>query len=214
MNARKIKIAASFAAATLALSGCNAGNAETPMQHPSKETPASPTKASPSPTPTPSNTNEYKPASAAGPAENVPVPKMPAEAQENTEKGATAFAEHYFELINYAVQSNDAEALKKVTSRECEVCGRSLIDPAGRAQLSGKWQVGGEHSYEVLDSYKSSKDKAIVSVRFEVAAAEFYIKPNELESSKKKRPLKVAALGMEYDSGWKVYIIDIEKPSK
>ena len=58
MNARKIKIAASFAAATLALSGCNIGNAETPTQHPSKETSTSPTKVPQSPTTTPSKKNE------------------------------------------------------------------------------------------------------------------------------------------------------------
>lgn len=214
MDTPKIAVVASFAAVALALSGCSTGNAEEPTSSASTVE-AAPSATSPkSVSPSASETDKYEPASANGPAKNVPVPNLPATAKKNSEEGAAAFAEYYFELINYVIQTNDAEPLKKSTTRECEICGKSLIDPAGRAQISGKWQVGGEHIYEVVDSYKSSSDKAIVTVRFEVESADFYIKPNELESSKDKRPSKVAGLGMTYDSGWKVYIIDIEKSSK
>ncbi|WP_417364205.1 DUF6318 family protein [Glutamicibacter arilaitensis] len=202
MNARKITIAASFAAAALALSGCNAGNAETPTQQPSKEASASPTKASQSPTPTPSKKNEYKPASAAGPAENVPIPKMPAEAKENTEEGAAAFAEYYFELINYVIETNDPEPIKPVTSRGCTVCGRSVIDTATLAQRTGKWQVGGKHYASVIDSYKLTKKKAVVSVRYKVDQSKFYIKPNQLESDLEKIPSSILALELSFDGKW------------
>ncbi|WP_146112235.1 DUF6318 family protein [Arthrobacter sp. MYb222] len=214
MDTRKIAVVASVAAVALALSGCNAGNAEGPKSSPSTAAVNSSATPSGSATSSVGETHKYQPASATGPARNVPVPKMSAAAKKNSEEGATAFAEYYFEVINYVIQTNDGEPLKKSTTRQCEVCGKSLIDPAGRAQISGKWQVGGEHSYQVIDSYKSSNNKAVVTVRFEVAAANFYIKPNELESRKDKRPSKTAAIGMEYDSGWKVYIIDIETPSK
>lgn len=166
--------------------------------------PASVAPKSPSSAPTSANSKKYKPGTARGPAVNVPVPGLPIAAKEQSESGASAFAKNYFDLINYTVETNDPEPLKKYSQRKCEICGTALIDPAGRAQITGTWQVGGQHTYKVVNNYKPSKDRATVSVRFEVAESVFYTTPGKVESRNPKTTSEVAALSLEYDSGWKV----------
>lgn len=137
---------------------------------------------------------------------------MPAAAKEKSTDGASAFAEYYFELINYSIETNDSEPLKKHTLRECYVCATTIIDPTDQAKTSGKWQVGGRHHVKIFDSYMPDKKTAIVSVRFEIDSATFYTKANDPDSEKKKRPSQVAALGMEFDDSWSVYLIDLDDP--
>lgn len=209
------KIAVILSTAVL-LAGCSS---EAAPPSPSKSesdqpAPASVAPTSPSSAPASEISKEYKAGTAKGPAVNVSIPKLPTTAKEQSESGASAFAKYYFDLINYTVETNDPEPLKKNTTRECEICGTALIDPAGRAQITGKWQVGGQHKYKVVDIYKPSKNRATVSVRFEVAESVFYTTPGKVESRNTKSPSKVAALGLEYDSGWKVYTVIFEETNR
>lgn len=174
---------------------------------------ANATEASKSSARSPSEKKKYQPASASGPAENVPLPGIPSAAKERTADGAVAFAEYYFDLINFAIETNDSAPIKKYTLRECYVCATAIIDPADQAKVTGKWQVGGRHHVKVFDSYMPDKKTAIVSARFEIDPATFYLKPNTPSSKKAKRPSQVAALGMEFEEGWKIYLIDIEEPA-
>lgn len=195
------------------ITGCDASSSSQSSTSPTTTGKESQT-ISPSPseaTASATKTASYKPGTAKGPAVNVPLPKLPQAAKERTEAGATAFAKYYFDLINYTVETNDAEPLKRNTMRGCEVCGTALIDPAGRAQITGKWQVGGQHHFKVVDTFLPSKDNATVSVRFDVEEAIFYIKPGKIESRSAKVDSSVAALGLKYDSGWKVYVIQFEE---
>lgn len=68
---------------------------------------------------------------------------MPNEAKNFTEKGASSFVEYYFGLLNYTIESNDANAVKRLSSEGCQLCNRSIIDEAENAKKSGEWQVGG-----------------------------------------------------------------------
>lgn len=216
MSARKIACVALLAASSIALAACESGPETPPTPTPaqSQEKPTSSAAPTQSSSSSPKETEEYKPASAKGPAENVPIPKMPAQASENTAEGAAHFAEYYFELINYLVESNDSTPLKRVTSRACELCGEYLIDPAARAQVSGKWQVGGEHKFRVTDSYMSAKNKAAVSMAYSIDEAEFYFIPNELDSTEKSTDSMRLTLAIEYANGWKVQKIIIIEDRK
>ena len=55
------------------------------------------TSAVASETATPSATPKYKPASADGPAENVPVPTMPSDAALKSQQGLESFIPYWFE---------------------------------------------------------------------------------------------------------------------
>lgn len=206
MNARKFVTVALVATCAFALSACASSPSPTKPTMSAKshstESASSPEISSSS-----NNAEEYKPATSKEPAKNVALPKMPAAAKSPTADGARAFSEYYFDIINYAVETNDSQPLKNVSTHSCQVCGESLIDPADAAKRAGSWQVGGKHSYEVLDSYMSAKNKAAVTMSFETDKSVLY-------SSDKRKPLEVPeskaeiiALGIEFNDGWKVYRI-------
>lgn len=49
-------------------------------------------------------------------------PEMPAEAEEQTEEGAIAFATHYLELINYTGRYPEVGVLEPLAAESCESC--------------------------------------------------------------------------------------------
>ncbi|UXN30765.1 DUF6318 family protein [Glutamicibacter sp. M10] len=140
MRIREALLLASVVALTLC--SCVSGpedqqqpNGTTTSVRPSE---SSQTAKSSGPKPTPS----YRPASASGPAVNVPTPKFPAEATRNSEKGAAAFVDYYFDLVNFVGETYDTKQIKLVTTRQCEVCGVGIIDPADLGNEIDAWQVG------------------------------------------------------------------------
>ncbi|MFD1375874.1 DUF6318 family protein [Micrococcus antarcticus] len=207
MDTRKIAVVASVAAVALALSGCNAGNTEGPKTSPSAAIETSPNPVSTAEKPSPAESLKYKPASADGPAENVPVPERPALAGEYSEDGAAAFTKFYFDLVNYSIETNDAAPLKKVTTKECIVCGVSIIDEATEAEELGKWQVGGKHHPKILDAYITGENLAAVTVEYTADNAEIYLAPHELASKLDKLEPTTVAVGVKFDRDWKVYEI-------
>ena len=101
------------------------------------------TASSSATTPTPTPTPTYKPASAAGPAENVPLPVMPEEAKVQSKEGLEAFARHWYDLVNYGYETGDVGPVEAISGPACVVCDTfyRIID----AGFSGDdWIAGGE----------------------------------------------------------------------
>ena len=73
-------------------------------------------------TPTPTPTTRYKPGSAKGPAENVPLPVVPVEAKTASKVGLEAFAEYWYETANYGYETGDTSLTQAVSGPECETC--------------------------------------------------------------------------------------------
>jgi hypothetical protein len=91
------------------------------------------------------------PASAAGPAVNIPVPEKPALADENSVEGLEAFTKWWVGLVNYGIATNDFAPMWQVTDQGCVTCGN--IEASIREVYSeGGWQVGGEVSVEGFGS--------------------------------------------------------------
>ncbi|WP_417364211.1 DUF6318 family protein [Glutamicibacter arilaitensis] len=200
MEKRKITIIMLFTTTAIALSGCNLVNADTPTNSHS----AKPSTASESPT---VDAKKYKAASADGPAENVIVPKIPAVAKEKSQEGASAFAKYYFDLVNYTIETNDVEPLTEVTSKDCIVCGVSIIDEATEAKRLGKWQVGGMHHAKILDSNLTGKNQAAVIVAYTADKAQIYLAENDMSSELDVLELTTVSVEMKYNHGWKVHEI-------
>jgi len=97
---------------------------------PAPLTPA-PTSASPSPT-----------ATSADPAT---PPPLPAAAKKQTVAGAKAFAEYYWEMVNYAQASGEVDPLVALASPTCEGC-RGGTDGLRRFFDAGGKVVGGVYS--------------------------------------------------------------------
>ena len=149
----KLRIVPIVLLATL-LSGCSlvsfqpaadTAEAETAAAAPSST--ATETKETPTPTPSPS----YSQASGAGPAANVELPVLPAVARQDTKEGLMAFAEYWFELVDYTYQTGDSEPLRAVTTPECGVCG-GMYGRIPETYANGGWVEGGLVEMEKLES--------------------------------------------------------------
>ena len=112
--------------------------------------------ASPTPTPTPTAA-AYKPATAEGPAENVPLPVMPELAKQESKEGLREFARYWYVLMNYSFETGDVGQLKQISDPGCVLCKRAyeMLDIGYENQdwiVGGKFTVHGTQSNYVLTS--------------------------------------------------------------
>lgn len=131
---------AAIAVSVLLLVGC--AGAGTPGSNPEGSGSAG-ASISATPTPTPTPTQPYKPASASGPAENVPVPVLPAVAKTQTKEGLEAFTRYWFQVLSYAYETGDIKPLKSVSDPGCVFCN-GLIKNVSNAWSEGQWISGGK----------------------------------------------------------------------
>ena len=99
--------------------------------------------ASPSPSPV------YRPASAQGPAENVPLPKLPKLAKQKSKEGLIAFAEYWYALLNYGYETGDVEPVKAISGPDCVACN-GFYKAMASAYSNNDWVTGG--SVEIVSS--------------------------------------------------------------
>ncbi|WP_461170302.1 DUF6318 family protein [Arthrobacter sp. Z1-15] len=119
-------------AAVLVLGGCSgsgddpgaeAAEGNSSSAAPSGGSAGTTASASASATPTPTPTAAaYKPATAEGPAENVPLPVMPELANVKSKEGLEAFARYWFDLVNYGYETGDTSPVQELSGPECELC--------------------------------------------------------------------------------------------
>ena len=141
-------VSLALAGSLVALSACSGADDPDADAAQSPSSSVSPS-ASPTPTPTPSAT--YKPASAEGPAENVPLPVMPEEAKVESKEGLIAFARYWYELVNYGYETGDVEPVKAFTLDPCRDCSRYL-QVVSDGYVDTDWIVGGQITVHGLDS--------------------------------------------------------------
>lgn len=167
------------------------------------ESPA-PTSAKPTPSPTPKSTPTPVPASSKGPAQNWPVPVMPAVAKEKSEAGIKAFALHYYDLVEYTIQTNDTVPIKKVTMKTCLVCGESYIDPFDNSKKAGSWLVGAPFNMKVTKTILQPKN-GIALFTTQQGEIVIYMSDGTLQgkfpASKKPDP---GTRLLAWDEGWHV----------
>ncbi|MPY11205.1 DUF6318 family protein [Arthrobacter bussei] len=84
---------------------------------------------------------EPRPASSAAPAANLPIPAVPAEADEESREGLEAFTSHWLSLLSYSYEANDLEPLRAVSDPACTFCADAETAMAQIYQLG--WALGG-----------------------------------------------------------------------
>jgi hypothetical protein len=107
--------------ALLLTSACGGDSSASPTPSPSRS--PSPTATSTTPTP----------------------PALPAAAKKNTKAGAIAFVRHYVEVLNYAQESGDVEAIRELSSTACETC-KSVAGVISDLYERGGTVKGGERT--------------------------------------------------------------------
>ncbi|WP_255220893.1 DUF6318 family protein [Arthrobacter luteolus] len=156
------------------LSGCSgsgdrdADAAETPSVSSSSSSPEAP-----SPSPSPSAV--YKPASAEGPAENVPLPVMPEEAKVESKEGLIAFARHWYDLANYGYETGDVEPVKATSGTSCSGCTRYL-SVVERGFSANDWMAGSLIDFRSVhsDYVLTPEGRYQVLIQFTQEPIEFY----------------------------------------
>ncbi|GAA1918327.1 hypothetical protein GCM10009688_24260 [Arthrobacter gandavensis] len=153
-------VSLALAGSLVALSACSGADDPDADAAQSPSSSVSPS-ASPTPTPTPSAT--YKPASAEGPAENVPLPVMPEEAKVESKEGLIAFARYWYELINYGYETGDVEPVKAVSGPDCFAC-QSFYEVVQSGFQDSDWMAGAGIEVQGADSSFARTDEGYVQV--------------------------------------------------
>ena len=84
---------------------------------------------------------EYVPASEDGPAQNVPKPQMPEEMKEETEDGAKAAVQYWWDTMTYLQRTGDAEPMKAISAETCTFCN-SFAGAMSTIYSEGGWHEG------------------------------------------------------------------------
>lgn len=102
----------------LVLTGCGNSDGDDEGTSGATSTPTTTTSTQPS-------EGEYVPASADGPAQNVPVPELPEEAKEQSIEGAEATLEYWWKTLEYLYLTGDSEPLENVSDSNCVTCNNN-----------------------------------------------------------------------------------------
>lgn len=134
-------ILALLIAGALALAGCSSPPKTAATTPPVSAPPTS--EPATTPAPTPSAAAIYKPATAKGPAENVPVPVLPEKAKEFSKEGLIAFTKYWYSTLGYAFETGDPEPMMTVTGPDCPTC-KAMKAAVVPWHTEGRWIVGGQ----------------------------------------------------------------------
>lgn len=146
----------------VALTGCTVDNDGTPEE----TVTMSPAEAA------------YIPASADGPAQNVPKPVLPTVASENSPEGAIATVSYFWDAIDYGRLTGETEYAGDVAHYVCDLC-TTLIYRWEQIYEDHAWAVlHDETQLEVTEThgYFDDQDDRWIAVRFAMTepASDFY----------------------------------------
>lgn len=212
MSARKIACLVLFVAVSISVTACDSSTPVTPTATLASESSDGTNTSAPETTP-PTRTSDdlYHEATAESPAKNVKIPTFPNAAKKNNEQGASAFTAHYFALINYTGESTESGPIKNLSSSRCQECFESIIDPADHSKSIGEWQVGGKYHATIIDAYKSSEQRALVTVEFTSDAFKTYMQPNMVAGEYSEVKATIATFQLKFTNRWQVEKILMEE---
>lgn len=139
-----LRVLSSAAVLSLLLVGCGSdddGGGST--QSPTNIAPSDPTASASD------SAEEYVPASAEGPAQNVPKPTKPALADEESVEGAQAFLDYLSDARAYAQQTGDTSLAREVTAEQCGSC-MEHYDNLDSHYEAGGWASRGYEKFTIL----------------------------------------------------------------
>ncbi|WP_139194759.1 DUF6318 family protein [Arthrobacter sp. UCD-GKA] len=212
MFAKFKKVMLVFCSGALVLTAAGCGGSAEPLE-PTKSPPtpeATATSSPPTPSPTPSAKPTPTPVagSSKGPAKNWPIPEMPEAAKKKNEAGIKAFAEYYYELVEYTIQTNDTKPIKQVTERTCVECASGFIDPFDNNRKAGSWLAGADFEITVTKSILQPKNGVVLytSTQSEmVAYMSDGTRQGVFPASDKPFP---ATMLLSWDDGWSVETLE------
>lgn len=151
-------LTASAAALSLALTSCGDGSEAQPSETAASESPT--TNAAGAETTDAAGAEEtasgpaegeYVPASADGPAQNVPVPQKPPLADEESYEGAQAFLDYLSDARAYAWETGDTSYVRDITAPTvCSACYEEY-ESIEDLYEEGGWSATGRENIYIID---------------------------------------------------------------
>lgn len=145
----------------------------------------------------------YRPASADGPAENVPVPKLPKAARERSERGLKAFVKYWYETLSYAYETGDLGPLHDASGSQCAGCQR-VDETISEWHAEGKWLSGGKLLVvgSVIERFRPGPDRTYqVLTQVDQEPIHFYLADGTLKQQTKHDTGIIDVMNAEYADG-------------
>ncbi len=133
---------------------------------------------------------------------------MPEAAKKKTESGIKAFAEYYYELVEYTIQTNDTKLIKKVTKRTCIECASGFIDPFDNNKKAGSWLAGADFEITVTRSILQPRNGVVLYTSSQsemVAYMSDGTRQGVFLASDEPSP---ATMLLSWDDGWSVETLE------
>lgn len=113
-------------------------------------------------------------ASSEGPAENWPEPEVPDEISEETDEGAEAFIQYWFDVRHYSRLTGDTAPLEDISHPECELCNIEVekieaVYPEGWIEEDSPTLIDGVEPFEfdgVAHAYEYLTDEPAFTVHW------------------------------------------------
>ena len=109
------------------------------------------------------DTGEYVPASADGPAKNVPKPVMPEEMKEETPEGAKAAVQYWWDTVTYLQRTGDSDLVRASSDEDCDFC-RAYTHSIEKIYEDGGWTSGAEVEVTSALTGVIDKDRKLLQV--------------------------------------------------
>ena len=109
------------------------------------------------------DTGEYVPASADGPAKNVPKPVMPEEMKEETPEGAKAAVQYWWDTVTYLQRTGDSDLVRASSDEDCDFC-RAYTHSIEKIYEEGGWTSGSEVEVTSALTGVIDKDRQLLQV--------------------------------------------------
>ena len=145
------------------------------------------------------------------PPDGVPrVPALPKSAREASERGARAFLRYYWELVNYAQQTGDVSALKRVSAPRCTGCASGIAGVA-RLYRKGGHATGGDYAVSIKEIHRFTSDafygfEALVAVRNDEQRV---VRGNGSATTYAPSTSTIAVAALWIDEGWRLDVMEV-----
>ncbi|WP_261624433.1 DUF6318 family protein [Nesterenkonia marinintestina] len=154
-----------------------------------------------------SDEDEPVPASSGGPAQNWPEPEKPDAMFEETEEGAIAALEYWWEVREHARNTGDLSVLREISTEDCRMC-QSEIDTADQAYQEGAWFVQQPDQVTVVSTEIMDESLALVQFDLDPGSFEGYSDDGLHADSEGGDPAGWEA-DLVFDEEWAVYELEL-----
>lgn len=186
------------------LTGCNPAPTG-PSPSSSTNAPDSATTVPASPVPaTTAAAAVYKPATAQGPAQNVPVPVLPDKAKEFSKEGLEEFARYWYSTLGYLFETGDTDPLLAISAVTCRTCA-NVSGPIGDWYLGGGWITGGQMTVHSTNSnfYETPEGTYQAILMIQQSAVSYFNKDTTLKQGYPQRIARADILVAAFaDGSW------------